>query len=133
MRQYEIFYKKAKTDFAMAQVAKNSHNKDIDNEAILFHLQQSVEKLLKALLAFHDISVEKTHDIEMIGKKCRSIKLPLPEFVEQLYDLSEYAVEGRYGQIHDDVENIDIYFELIEKLIEFTANILQSKPEGGIE
>jgi len=33
-----------------------------------------------------------------------------------LYDLTEYAVEGRYGQIHDDIENIDIYFERIESL-----------------
>jgi hypothetical protein len=47
-----------------------------------------------------------------------------------LYDLSEYAVEGRYGQIHDDIENLDIYFERIESLKCFVDEIYNQSLGG---
>lgn len=116
LKQFQIFYRKAKTDLAMARLAQANPSDEIDNEAILFHLQQAVEKFLKSLLSFNGVATEKTHDIEAIAKKGKMSQIELPFYIEELYDLSEYAVEGRYGQIHDDIENIDIYFERIESL-----------------
>ena len=116
LRQFQIFYRKAKTDLAMARLAQANPSDEIDNEAILFHLQQAAEKFLKSLLSFYEVAIEKTHDIEAIAKKGKANNIKLPFYIEELYDLSEYAVEGRYGQIHDDIENIDIYFERIESL-----------------
>lgn len=116
LKQFQIFYRKAKTDLAMARLAQANPSDEIDNEAILFHLQQATEKFLKSLFSFRGIVVEKTHDIEAIAKKGKIAQIELPNYIEELYDLTEYAVEGRYGQIHDDIENIDIYFERIESL-----------------
>lgn len=123
LRQFEIFYRKASTDVAMARLAKANPSDEIDDEAILFHLQQAVEKFLKSLLSFHGVAVEKTHDIEAIAKEGKANNIKLPSYMEELYDLSEYAIEGRYGQIHDDIENIDIYLERVESLKCFVENI----------
>ena len=123
LRQFEIFHRKASTDLAMARLAQANPSDEIDDEAILFHLQQAVEKFLKSLLSFHGVATEKTHDIEAIAIK-------LPSYMEELYDLSEYAVEGRYGQIHDDIENIDIYLERVESLKYFIETIL-NQPKGA--
>ena len=49
LKQFQIFYRKAKTDLAMARLAQANPSDEIDNEAILFHLQQAVEKFLKYL------------------------------------------------------------------------------------
>lgn len=130
LKQFQIFYRKAKTDLAMARLAQANPSDEIDNEAILFHLQQAVEKFLKSLLSFNGVATEKTHDIEAIAKKVKTSQIELPFYVEELYDLSEYAVEGRYGQIHDDIENIDIYFERIESLKCFVEDI-QNQSQGG--
>jgi HEPN domain-containing protein len=127
MKQYEIFYTKSKTDLAMARVAKDSGNEEIDDEVILFHLQQASEKLLKALLAYRGISVEKTHDIEALAKKCTANDIILPDFMDNLYDLSEYAVEGRYGQIHDDIGNIECYFDYVERFKKLVSNLINCK------
>lgn len=128
LKQFQIFYRKGITDLAMARLAQANPSDEIDEEAILFHLQQAVEKFLKSLLSFHGIATEKTHDIEAIAKKGKVAKIELPSYIEDLYDLSEYAVEGRYGQIHDDIENIDIYFEKIERLKSFVKE--HSKSQG---
>ncbi len=129
LRQFEIFYRKASTDLAMARLAQANPSDEIDDEAILFHLQQAVEKFLKSLLSFHGVATEKTHDIEAIAKKGKANNIKLPSYMEELYDLSEYAVEGRYGQIHDDIENIDIYLERVESLKYFIETIL-NQPKG---
>jgi HEPN domain-containing protein len=93
LKQFQIFYRKAKTDLAMARLAQANPSDEIDNEAILFHLQQAVEKFLKSLLSFNGVATEKTHDIEAIAKKGQASQIELPFYIEELYDLSEYAVK----------------------------------------
>lgn len=38
---------------------------------------------------------------------------------KRLIDLSEYAVEGRYAVIYDDLEDANKYIKILEKLVEF--------------
>lgn len=73
LKQFQIYYRKARTDLAMARLAQEHPSDEIDNEAILFHLQQAAEKFLKSLLSFRGIAIEKTHDIEAIAKKWRQL------------------------------------------------------------
>ena len=37
--------------------------------------------------------------------------------VEMLIELSDYAVEGRYSIIHDDLNESEKYIEIIERLL----------------
>jgi HEPN domain-containing protein len=78
LKQFVIFYRKGKTDLAMARLAHDNPSDEIDNEAILFHLQQAAEKFLKSLLSFNGVATEKTHDIEAIAKAGKASHIELP-------------------------------------------------------
>ncbi|MBL0708319.1 MAG: hypothetical protein JJW00_04660, partial [Sulfurimonas sp.] len=53
------------------------------------------------------ITETRKNDIELIDN------------IEELIDLSDFAVEGRYSIICDDIEDSDLYFDLVEKFIIF--------------
>jgi len=100
LKQYEILFKKARTDL---KVAKNlledfeNGDDDLDLEVILFHLQQSCEKLLKALLAYNKLHFTKTHSLEILITIIKNKNIELISDIECLISLEEYAIEGRYA------------------------------------
>jgi len=100
-------------------------NIELDLELIFFHMQQSVEKLLKALLTLHKIPYTKTHDIEQISTLLQNNNITLVENIEQFNSLTNYAVEGRYAMIHDDIEDAHSYITEIKKLLNFVKEQIQ--------
>ncbi len=126
----DMFLYKANIDFNSARHLYSLFNRDevdIDIEKVYFDLQQSVEKLLKALLSYHKINVPKIHDINKLIKDCINNNILLIENVELLIDLSDYAVEGRYDIICDNIEEADDYFLKVEELLLFTKKYLGDK------
>jgi len=83
-----------------------------------------VEKLLKALLINNQIDIEKTHDINKLVKLCKKNNIQLLDDMETLIDLTDYAVEGRYGIICDDLNDTQNYIKNISLLIELTKKQL---------
>lgn len=65
-------------------------------EDALFHCQQTVEKLLKAFLVWHDTPFRKTHSIEELGRACCAIDAKLTDLVDEAVPLTEYAWAYRY-------------------------------------
>ncbi len=67
-------------------------------DTVSFHAQQAVEKALKALLTFHEVTFPKIHDL------VRLLELVLPYFSElenyrkDFADMTNYSVEGRYPE-----------------------------------
>ena len=100
-------------------------NIELDLELIFFHMQQSVEKLLKALLTLHKIPYTKTHDIEQISTLLQNNNITLVENIEQFNSLTNYAVEGRYAMIHDDIEDAHSYITEMKKLLNFVKEQIQ--------
>lgn len=92
--QYEILLRKAKSDLKL--VVKNIGDDEIDGEQLLFHQQQCAEKLLKALLSFNQVHYPKTHDIELLILLANEHQIDLPDGVEELIELTHFAVEFRY-------------------------------------
>ena len=95
----------------------------------MFHLQQSVEKLIKSLLSHQGIKYPRTHDIEKLIEICYSNHIPLPEYIIKFIDLTDYASEGRYAYILDDMGDCASFLNLIEKFfdyIQIKLNIEQS-------
>ena len=84
LRQWQIFLKKAKSDLEAAEVLLEA---GADVEQVLFHLQQAVEKLLKALLSFKGIDFPKTHDLEVLSQLYRKKGLELPGYIEEFRSL----------------------------------------------
>ncbi len=118
----DLLLYKAIIDFNSAKALMNLFEREeieIDIEKIYFDLQQSTEKAIKSILSKHGIKYKRIHDIEELIAICNDNNIQLIENIDTLIDLSDYAVEGRYDIICDDIEDSHIYFELIERLIEF--------------
>ncbi len=61
-----------------------------------FHCQQTVEKALKALLAWHDTPFRKTHSLEELGEAVLRLDGTLRSLIDRAAALSEYAWKYRY-------------------------------------
>lgn len=123
----ELFLYKAKVDLNAAKYLLdgfNDGNLDIDLEKICFESQQCAEKLLKAILSKNNIVFPRTHDLEDLIDLCSDNGIELAEKVELLPDLTEYAVQGRYAIIHDDIVDAGKYIEILEKLLKFVKKAL---------
>jgi HEPN domain-containing protein len=85
---------KAINDLKVAEHELRQPTDEIITDAICFHCQQAVEKLLKAYLASKNIDFGKTHNLEFLLERCLEID---PDFREvDVGNLSFYAVEIRY-------------------------------------
>lgn len=61
-----------------------------------FHAQQAVEKYLKALLAFAEQPIPRTHNLEELERLCATCHPP-PDFTGMdLAELTPYALQMRY-------------------------------------
>jgi len=87
-------------------------------------LQQSAEKILKSILTKNAIVFPKTHDIEQLLDIYKQHNINILENIqiEELIELSDYAVEGRYSIIHDDVNDSEKYCSIIEQIIEVASH-----------
>ena len=66
---------------------------------ISFHIQQFVEKYLKAFHVSRNILPGRTHNIDLLLFKCKEIDKDFEEFFESsLVDLTECAVSARYSR-----------------------------------
>ncbi len=129
VKYYEILLKKAAVDLRSATILYNNFqngNSALDIEVILFHLQQAAEKCLKAVLSFHQINYQKVHDLEVLVNLIADNKIPLQINSTQLIDLSDFAVEGRYSVIHDDLVDAEKYFMEINQLYQQVINLISS-------
>jgi len=116
----DMFLYKAIVDLNSGKYLLDAFNEDkieIDIEKIYFELQQCAEKLLKSILSKYSIEFPKTHDIEQLIECCLDNNINLIKNIDTLIELSDYAVEGRYSIIHDDINEADIYIQIIEEII----------------
>ena len=120
IKQYELLLKKAKTDLKVAKILFRDFEEgdaELDLEVIFYHLQQCAEKLLKSVLSNNKIDFPKVHDIEVLINLINENSINLNVDKSFLVNLTDYAVEGRYIVIHDDLENTNEYIKLLENLI----------------
>ena len=71
---------------------------DIPDDALGFHAQQAVEKMVKAVLAHNDVSYERTHNIAYLLTLLDGAGIPKPESADALPNLSPWAAEFRYAR-----------------------------------
>lgn len=133
LKQYKIFFIKANEDFNAAKYLLDgytNHNLEIKLEIVFFHLQQTAEKLIKCVLDLYSVKFPKTHDIEDLIEICNTNSIVLIDNIDILADLSDYAVEGRYAIMHDDLCDVEQYLEIIQKLFVFVKENFMEKLNG---
>ncbi|MFA6403640.1 MAG: HEPN domain-containing protein [Salinivirgaceae bacterium] len=126
LEQHLVLYKKGVADFNAAKILFeqfNQGNRELDIDIILFHLQQSAEKLIKAILSKQKVNFPKIHDLEQLYYLLQSTGIEVSVDIELIIQLNDYAVEGRYAIIHDEVLKTEEYFKTISILTEFTKNL----------
>jgi HEPN domain-containing protein len=127
INQYEILFNKAKSDLTAAGILYARFiegNSELDLEVICFHLQQSAEKLMKSILSKKQIYYPKIHDLETILLLIIENGIAFKSDIELLIELNDYAVEGRYSIMNDDIESIQKYFLLLNEMEVETRRIL---------
>lgn len=66
-------------------------------DMVCFHMQQCVEKYLKAYLIFHGKEISKTHNISLLISQCMTIDNSFEILNnDKIENLTDYAVEARY-------------------------------------
>ena len=78
-----------------------------------FHAQQAVEKLLKAVLVFHAIDFQRTHDLHTLATALLKNGLTPPCSPEELTRLNPFAVTFRY----DDTDILLIPGSEVEDMV----------------
>lgn len=86
---------KAEADYSAALVLRRSRKKHT-REIVCFHLQQCIEKYLKARLNEEAIAFTKTHDLEKLLDLVLPVEPLWGSLRPSLSKLSDYAVEVRY-------------------------------------
>ncbi len=130
LKQYEILFKKAKVDLNTAKIVLHSFEQseiELDLDVVMFHLQQSAEKLLKTLLDFNNIQFPRSHDIEELINLLEFNNIKLIDNVNFFISLTSFAVESRYDMILDDLNDAYQYIVELESFVDFTKKIIETK------
>ena len=103
------------------------------SEIFGFHVQQAVEKALKAQLCILGVPFPRTHDLDELSTLLEEAGRKIPEFLHTLLEFTDFAVAFRYDAFPDlevDIDR-DVCIEQVERLIKHVQQILtQSKPQG---
>ncbi|MCX6376730.1 MAG: HEPN domain-containing protein [Armatimonadetes bacterium] len=112
----------ARSDLALAKAAASD---EVMFESLCFHVQQAVEKSLKAVLISRGIPFPRTHNIDsLIGLLPDDVSVP-PEDIA-VAELTEYAATVRYPGMDEPVGE-DEYHEavrLAESVVKCAEEIL---------
>ncbi|MCX6150426.1 MAG: HEPN domain-containing protein [Ignavibacteriales bacterium] len=101
-------------------------NKEMFHDEVFgFHAQQAVEKSLKALLCLNAIEFRKTHDLSLLFNQIFENKFEIPDNLEDLQALNDFAVEYRYDLFFEEeglnrreiLEKVNDLFLFVEKKI----------------
>ena len=87
----QTLLKKAETDLLNASILQDSNQGN--PEGIGFHVQQAVEKSIKAILVFHGIDYPRTHSIAGLARLVSDNNIDLPDaFLDRMRFLNRIAI-----------------------------------------
>jgi HEPN domain-containing protein len=98
-----LLARRAAGDLKVAR--KLAPDPEIDEAAVGFHVQQAVEKSLKATLTLQGVDFPKTHDIDFLVGLARTHSIDVPEGVASAGWLTPWAAEFRYDD--EPLESLD--------------------------
>jgi len=96
-----------------------------------FHIQQTLEKLLKAWLTIKNVVYTRTHDLENLADMLEEAGVQLSEEIRtELSDITVYAVTMRYLDTPFLDEPIDRakMLNLVDNLIQTLGSLLRIDP-----
>lgn len=117
----QLLLQKAREDLSAAQALIAT--KDQADHVIGFHLQQAVEKALKAALAERMIEIPRTHDLGYLAELLENLEIEVPEVVASSDWLTPWGVLFRYDS-YPDALNRDAGLKVATASIGFAEKLL---------
>jgi HEPN domain-containing protein len=117
----QLLLQKAREDLSAAQVLVATE--DQADHVIGFHLQQAVEKALKAILAQHAIEIPRTHDLGYLAEQLSDLKIEASEPIVSSDWLTPWGVLFRYDT-YPDALNRDKALEAATAAIALAEKLL---------
>jgi HEPN domain-containing protein len=111
----------AQKDYRAAQILARAD--DPQMEAAGFHLQQAVEKSLKAWLAFKGVDYPKTHDLSLLLRLLEDEGEDIDTFWS-LLELNPFAIQFRYELVGEAFPNFESLTRLTERLLAHVQSLL---------
>ena len=87
-----------------------------------FHLQQCVEKSLKAFLSYKKHALVKTHDLSELLALCKQYEILFERFSSCAVSLNPYCTQTRYPCMHffiPDIATLKVSIDEAEKILNF--------------
>jgi len=115
----------AKTDLAVATHLYKVF-RPLPENTICWLCQQSVEKSLKAILAYHDAKIKKIHDIGLILKETTKLEPSVDLDDKIAAKITVFAVESRYPDNVFDFtkEDAELGLKYAQRMLERVKNAL---------
>ncbi len=85
---------KAQSDWTAVEILLT--NEECPPDAVCFHCQQFVEKLLKAVLTRHRVEAPRTHDLRRLIQLAKPYVQELSDMADSSDALTVHGVETRY-------------------------------------
>lgn len=100
-----------------------------------YHIQQAVEKLLKAILMVYGEQPEFTHNVAKLSEKCKQNNIALPQNLEDIADtLTLWESTSRYDPyVSFSKKKYETAKEVYVKLKEQLEIVLQGFSDGDEE
>ncbi len=94
-----------------------------------YHLQQVVEKSLKALLILQGAEIPRTHDIERLMNLLSS-SYTIPRDLWDAVNLTEYAFTTRYPDDYEPIgeEEYESVYEIAVRVYKWAKGIVEGQP-----
>jgi len=113
----------AEKDYKAALILARAEEPQPD--AAGFHLQQAVEKTLKAWLALKAVDYPRTHDLSLLLGLLEDQAESIEPFWS-LLELNPFAVQFRYELPGEDFPNFESLAQLAERLLTCVRSLLAS-------
>jgi HEPN domain-containing protein len=97
--------RKAAADLAAARALAD--DPDQADEVVGFHVQQAVEKSVKAVLAWFEIEYPLTHDVDFLVRLLTRREVPVPDTLLEARWVSMWGVVTRYEDIETVLDRVE--------------------------
>jgi len=127
IRQQELarlLLQKARQDLVL--VEKVGDDESIADEILGFHVQQTIEKAIKAVLTRLGMQYEFTHDLSLLYQQAKDAGVKPPSTHDAVEALGPFAVQFRYALYTDLDFDRKVGVALAKEFIEWAHTVIET-------
>jgi HEPN domain-containing protein len=121
----ERLLRKAAADLTAARALAD--DPDQADEVVGFHVQQAVEKSVKAVLAWFEIDYPLTHDVDHLVRLLTRRDVPVPDTLLEARWVSMWGVVTRYEDIETVLDRVEAV-EVATVAVDWAREVVPAAP-----